>query len=288
MFTGKEDNAQNDFDCFKAELSDADFLAFSEFIYNEFGIKMPPIKRVMLQGRLLKRIRELNMQSYTEYKNYFFSQEGQKKEIFNFLNVVTTNKTDFFREPVHFDFLRNEILPEFVGNNRNLKIWSAGCSSGEEPYTISIVLNEFKTENPLFNFSILGSDISNKVLTNASKGIYAEHKVALIPMDLKKKYFLKSKDRDNPSVRVKPELQKSIALKYVNLMDNHYNVNDSFDVIFCRNVLIYFDRATQERVISKLSQYLKPGGYFFIGHSESLSGMDVPLKHVKPTIFIKE
>lgn len=288
MFKGKEDNVQKDLDCFKAELSDADFLAFSEFIYNEFGIKMPPIKRVMLQGRLLKRIRELNMQSYTEYKNYFFSPEGQKKEIFSFLNVVTTNKTDFFREPVHFDFLRNEILPEYAGNNRSLKIWSAGCSSGEEPYTISIVLNEFKVDNPLFNFSILGSDISNKVLTNASKGVYAEHKVALMPMDLKKKYFLKSKNRENPSVRVKPELQKSIALKYVNLMDNQYDVHDTFDVIFCRNVLIYFDRATQEKVISKLSQHLRPGGYFFIGHSESLSGMDLPLKHIKPTIFIKE
>lgn len=288
MLKGKDDNVQKDFDCFKAELSDKDFVAFSEFIYNEFGIKMPPIKKVMLQGRLLKRIRELNMQSYSEYKKYFFSEEGQKKEIFNFLNVVTTNKTDFFREPVHFDFLRSEILPDYGNANRSLKVWSAGCSSGEELYTISIVLNEFKANNPLFNFSILGSDISNKVLTNASKGVYAEHKVALMPMDLKKKYFLKSKDRDNPSVRVKPELQKSIALKYVNLMDSYYDVNDTFDVIFCRNVLIYFDRATQEKVISKLSQHLKPGGYFFIGHSESLSGMDVPLKHVKPTIFIKE
>ncbi len=288
MFKGKENNVQKDLDCFKAELTEADFKAFSEFIYNEFGIKMPPIKRIMLQGRLLKRIRELNMQSYTEYKEYFFSKNGQEKEVFNFLNVVTTNKTDFFREPVHFDYLRDEILPHFVDNNRSLKIWSAGCSSGEEPYTISIVLNEFKNNNPLFSFSILGSDISNKVLTTASKGIYNEQKVALLPLEMKKKYFLKSKDRENPSVRVKPELQKNIALKYVNLMDNSYNIGDKFDVIFCRNVLIYFDRATQEKVINKLCQYLKPGGIFFIGHSESLSGMNVPLKHIKPTIFLKE
>ncbi|MCU4163238.1 CheR family methyltransferase [Carboxylicivirga caseinilyticus] len=288
MFKGKENNVQKDLDCFKAELSEADFKAFSEFIYTEYGIKMPPIKRIMLQGRLLKRIRELNMQSYTEYKDYFFSKEGQAKEIFNFLNVVTTNKTDFFREPVHFDFLQNQILPQYGETNRGLKVWSAGCSSGEELYTISIVLNEFKAKNPLFNFTILGSDISNRVLTTASKGVYGEHKVALIPLEMKKKYFLKSKDRDNPSVRVKPELQKNIALKYVNLMDNSFDVGDNFDVIFCRNVLIYFDRATQERVINKLCQYLKPGGYFFIGHSESLSGMNVPLKHIKPTIFRKE
>lgn len=288
MLEGKDNNNQRDLDCFKAQLSDADFKAFSEFIYNEFGIKMPPMKRVMLQGRLLKRIRELKMNSYTEYKEYFFSKEGQQKEIFSFLNVVTTNKTDFFRESVHFDFLSSEILPRFVNGSSSFKVWSAGCSSGEEPYTISIVLNEFKAVNPMFNFNILGSDISNKVLTSASKGIYAENKVALLPMELKKKYFLKSKDRDNPSVRVKPELQKNIALKYVNLMDSTYSVNEMYDVIFCRNVLIYFDRVTQEKVINKLCQHLKQGGYFFIGHSESLSGMNVPLKHIKPTIFIKE
>nr|WP_319400360.1 protein-glutamate O-methyltransferase CheR [uncultured Carboxylicivirga sp.] len=288
MFKGKDNNVQKDLDCFKAELSEADFNAFSEFIYSEFGIKMPPIKRIMLQGRLLKRIRELNMQSYREYKDYFFSKDGQQKEIFNFLNVVTTNKTDFFREPVHFDFLRDEVLPQTAANGNSLKIWSAGCSSGEEPYTISIVLNEYKANNPMFNFSIMGSDISNKVLTAASRGVYGEHKVALLPLEMKKKYFLKSKNRENPSVRVKPELQKNITLKYVNLMDNTYDVADKFDVIFCRNVLIYFDRATQEKVINKLCQYLKPGGVFFIGHSESLSGMNVPLKHIKPTIFRKE
>jgi len=278
-----KDNAK-DLDCFKAELSDKDFQAFSDFIYNEYGIKMPPVKRVMLQGRLLKRIRELNMNSYTEYKEYFFSQEGQKKEIFNFLNVITTNKTDFFREPVHFDFLRDEILPKHQGNGF-FKVWSAGCSSGEEPYTISIVLNEHKRLSPNFNYSIHGSDISNKVLTNAAKGIYAENKITLMPLEFKKRYFLKSKDRNNPTVRVKPELQRNIALKHVNLMDNHYDMNETFDVIFCRNVLIYFDRATQEKVISKLCNYLRPGGIFFIGHSESLSGMNVPLEHIKPTIF---
>ncbi|MCU4175875.1 CheR family methyltransferase [Carboxylicivirga sp. N1Y90] len=289
MLENKDLNTnKKELECFKAELSDADFLAFSEFIYSEFGIKMPPIKRIMLQGRLLKRIRELNMLSYKEYKEYFFSPEGQKKEIFNFLNVITTNKTDFFREPIHFDFLRDQILPQYIKNNEALKVWSAGCSSGEEPYTISIVLNEFKAENPTFRFSILGSDISNRVLSNAAKGVYAENKVGLMPMSLKKKYFLKSKDRANPSVRVKPELQSFLSLKYVNLMDGQYDVNETFDVIFCRNVLIYFDRATQEKVISKLCNYLKPGGYFFIGHSESLSGMNVPLKHIKPTIFIKE
>jgi chemotaxis protein methyltransferase CheR len=277
-------------DCFKAELSGKDFIAFSNFIYSEFGIKMPPVKRIMLQGRLLKRIRQLNMHSYTEYKEYLFSEEGQKEEIYNFLNVVTTNKTDFFREPVHFDFLKSNVLPEFISKQQRdaFKIWSAGCSSGEELYTISILMNEFKRENPSFFYSMLGTDISQNVLTKAAKGVYPLNKVDIIPVEFKKRYLLKSKDKENPTVRVRPELQANLNLKYLNLMDSKYtHITEKFDVIFCRNVLIYFDRATQESVINKLSTHLKTGGYFFIGHSESLTGMDVPLQHIKPTIFRK-
>ncbi len=280
-----------DLDCFKAELSTKDFEAFSQFIYTEFGIKMPPVKRIMLQGRLLKRIRELNMNSYTEYKDYLFSKDGQREEIFNFLNVVTTNKTDFFREPIHFDFLKTTVLPEFINQNSRqpIKIWSAGCSSGEELYTLAITLNEFKNINAGFDYSLLGTDISQNVLSKAAKGIYPLNKVDIIPIDLKKKYLLKSKDKANPTVKVRPELQRNLSLKYLNLMDSTYsNINEKFDVVFCRNVLIYFDRPTQESVINKLSSHVKQGGYFFIGHSESLTGMNVPLEHIKPTIFRKK
>ncbi len=278
-------------DCFKAELSEKDFQVFSQFIYSEYGIKMPPIKRIMLQGRLLKRIRELQMSSYSEYKDYFFSKEGQDKELLQFLNVVTTNKTDFFREPVHFNFMNDVVLTAFKNNGINgqpIKIWSAGCSSGEEPYTISIILNEYERLNPLFKFDILGSDISTQMLEKAAKGVYQANKLVTVPMELKKRYFLKSKDPNIHNVRVHPILQKNIRLTYLNLMDNSYSIKETFDVIFCRNVLIYFDRPTQEKVINKLCLQLKPGGYFFIGHSESLSGMDVPLEHVKPTIFKKK
>ncbi|TLX77144.1 chemotaxis protein CheR [Labilibacter sediminis] len=278
-------------DCFKAELSSKDFDAFSNFIYSEFGIKMPAVKRIMLQGRLLKRIRHLKMKSYGEYKDYLFSKEGQKEEIFNFLNVVTTNKTDFYREPIHFDFLKSKVLPEFnaKAGHEPFKIWSAGCSSGEELYTMSITLNEYKRENPTFKFSILGTDISQNVLGKAAKGVYPMNKVDIIPLELKKKYLLKSKSKENQTVKVRPELQSSLSLKYLNLMDASYsNITEKFDAIFCRNVLIYFDRATQESVINKLSSHLKTGGYFFIGHSESLTGMDVPLEHIKPTIFRKK
>jgi len=276
-------------ECFKAELTEKDFQVFSKFIYSEYGIKMPPVKRIMLQGRLLKRIRELGMESYSEYKEYFFSKEGQEKELLHFLNVVTTNKTDFFREPVHFIYLNDHVLPKYIEENnyQTFKVWSAGCSSGEEPYTISMVLNDFLRSNPIFKFSIMGTDISTQMLEKAAKGIYPASRIETIPLELKKRYFLKSKDVNNKTVRVHPQLQKNITLNYLNLMDGSYGIKETFDVIFCRNVLIYFDRATQEKVINKLCLQLKKGGYFFIGHSESLSGMDVPLKHIKPTIFEK-
>ncbi len=280
--------ADSDYDCFRAELSQADFRQFSDYIYEQFGIKMPEIKRVMLQGRLLKRIRQLKMKSYTEYKNYFFSPEGQKNELYNFLSVVTTNKTDFFRESVHFDFLSATALPDFEAQGRhNIKIWSAACSSGEEPYTIAIVMSEYIERHPQLTFSILGTDISANVLEKASHGVYPEKSIEMIPLSLKKKYFLRSKDRENPTVRISPELQKHFQLRYLNLMDASYNINEEFDVIFCRNVLIYFDRETQEKVINKLCSKLRIGGYLFIGHSESMANMEVPLSNIKPTIFKK-
>jgi chemotaxis protein methyltransferase CheR len=279
-----ESNSGNKgFDCFKAELSEKDFQAFSKYIFTEYGIKMPPVKRIMLQGRLLKRIRELKMNSYTEYKEYFFSKEGQERELLNFLNVVTTNKTDFYREPVHFAFLRDHVLPGFAestGFSRPFKVWSAGSSSGEEGYTIAIALNEFKLANPRFRYEILGTDISSQMLQTAARGVYKESKIDMVPIDLKRRYFLRSKDRVNPTVRVVPELQANLKLRYLNLMDSVYDISETFDVIFCRNVLIYFDRITQEKVINRLCRHLSSDGYFFIGHSESLSGMDVQLEHV--------
>lgn len=273
-------------DCFRAELSAEDFRAFSDYIYQQFGIKMPDVKRVMLQGRLLKRIRELKMKSYSEYKRYFFSAEGQRNELYNFLSVVTTNKTDFFREPVHFDFLQNVALPEFMSEGRNrINIWSCACSSGEEPYTMAVVLNEFAEQNPSFAYNLLGTDISRNVLEKAARGVYPEKAIDMIPLELKKKYFLRSKDRTTPTVRVAPILQRNFSLKYLNLMDAVYDISTEFDVVFCRNVLIYFDRETQERVIQKICTKIRKGGYLCIGHSESMSNMDVPLTNIKPTIF---
>ncbi len=272
---------------FEAKMSEKDFNRLSHFIYTEYGIKMPPAKKVMLQSRLQKRLRELNIASYREYTDYVFSKEGES-EIIHMIDVVSTNKTDFFREPAHFEFLTNYVLPEFVQINqsrRPLKLWSAGCSSGEEPYTISIVLNEFLEKQPAFDYSIFATDISTIVLEKAVTAVYHEDRVAMIPMSLKKKYLLKSKDKEQKNVRIVPALRHRVHFQRLNFMDNTYNVNETFDVVFCRNVLIYFDRETQEKVINKLCRNLRKDGYFFLGHSESITSIDVPLRQVKPTVF---
>jgi len=279
-------------DIYKAVMTAEDFKRLSSFIYGEYGIKMPEIKKTMLQSRLHKRLRELNMTTYKAYVEYLFSKEGQQSEVIHMIDMVSTNKTDFFREPVHFDFLHSEILPEIIMGetpNRQVKIWSAGCSSGEEPYTIAISVAEYALMNPgiMFDFSILATDISTRMLRSAVEAIYKESRVEVLPINLKKKYLLRSKDRSNPTVRIIPELRRRVKFQRLNFMDNHFSVADNFDIVFCRNVLIYFDRETQERVINKLCSRLKTNGFFFLGHSESITNFDVPLRQLRPTIFRK-
>ncbi|NOQ24421.1 MAG: chemotaxis protein CheR [Bacteroidales bacterium] len=273
---------------FSAKMTDDDFNRLSEFVFEQSGIKMPPVKKIMLQSRLQKRLRELKITCFKEYADYVFSKEGQRNEIIHMLDVVSTNKTDFYREPVHFDFLNSQVLPEFIQKNKvnyNMKVWSAGCSSGEEPYTIAITLNEFKRSFQKFDYSIMATDISSQILQKAITAVYKEERIVNIPLEIKKKYFLKSKDKDQKTVRVISELRNKTKYQRLNFMSDVYNLTDTFDVIFCRNVLIYFNRETQEQVINKLCSKLKHGGYLFIGHSESILGMNLPLEQIKPTIF---
>jgi chemotaxis protein methyltransferase CheR len=274
---------------FDVKLSSSDFARLSKFIYGEYGIKMPEAKHIMLQSRLQKRLRALKMLSFSQYVDYVFSPEGEG-EIIHMMDVVSTNKTDFFRENQHFEYLYDHVLPEFHEVNRQnfIKVWSAGCSSGEEPYTLAMVMSEYAARNRGFDFQILGSDLSTIVLEKAVTAIYPEDRVADIPYDYKKKYLLRSKDRTKPTVRIVPELRKKASFMRLNFMDSSYDAPSNFDIIFCRNVLIYFDRATQESVINKLCMHLRPGGYFFLGHSESVTGISVPLRQLRPTVFIRE
>jgi chemotaxis protein methyltransferase CheR len=264
-----------------------DFSRISGYIFKELGIKMPPEKQVMLQSRLLKRLSALKIDSFKEYFDFVFSKSSEQQELIMMIDLVTTNKTDFFREPGHFEYLREFALPELLSqkSKRKIKIWSAGCSSGEEPYTLAIVLKEFLEDYPGVDFEILGTDLSMRILEKAYYGIYPADRIANIPLSMKQKYFLKSKKATDNTVRVKRELRSKMKFQRLNFMDDTYAVDYDFDIVFCRNVIIYFERDVQEKVINKLTTHLKSNGHFFIGHSESLTNMNVPLQHVRPTIF---
>ena len=275
--------------CF-SEMSLNDFNRLSNFISSNYGIKMPVEKKIMLECRLQKRMRHLKFSSYHDYCNFIFSKQGLVDEMHNMIDVVSTNKTDFFREQKHFNYLNKNILPAFIGlksSPKMLNLLSAGCSSGEEAYSLAMILNEFKERNPDFDFSILGTDISNIVLNEAKNAIYSANKVEIIPYNLKKKYLLKSKDKTLKKVRIIPEIRAKVKFQRLNLNEDNYNIIKTFDIIFCRNTLIYFDHIVQYKVISKLCQILKTGGYLIIGHSETLFNMKLPLTQVSPTIFKK-
>lgn len=275
---------------FRAEMGNEEFQRFSELIHTEFGIKMPPSKKVLLQSRFQKRLRALGLHSYREYCDYVFSPEGREAERLQLIDVVTTNTTHFFREPKHWDIMNNSILPTLwkrgIGRSLPLRIWSAGCSSGEEPYTLAMILSEFQCQNPGFDFSILATDISNDILQKAMRAVYPMDKADEIPMPMKRKYVLKSKDKINPRIRIDTPLRQKVSFKRLNFMGD-FTLADKQDIIFCRNVVIYFDRDTQVTLFQKLCDNLKPNGYLFIGHSESLSGMPLPLTQVEPTVFQK-
>lgn len=271
---------------YNTELTDKQFVRLSDFIYTNYGIKMPPVKKIMLQSRLHKRLKALGIASFDEYLSYVFDDHSHAEEVVNMIDVVSTNKTDFYREPAHFDFLNETALPHLISKgSKRINIWSAGCSSGEEPYTMAICLSEFAEKNPGTEFFIKATDISTKVLQHAVSGVYAENRIDVIPLALKRKYFLKSKERIDPKVKVIKQLRDRISFQRLNFMDNQYAFNEVFDVVFCRNVLIYFDKKTQEAVIRKQCSKLRQGGFYFLGHSESTAGLDVPLRQIRPTIF---
>ncbi|MCB9500443.1 MAG: chemotaxis protein CheR [Deferribacteres bacterium] len=269
-----------------------DFTRMSQLIQNQFGIKMPQSKKIMLESRLRKRLRVLNMDSFGEYCDLLFSSKGLEVELIHLIDAVSTNKTDFFREAYHFDYLTDRILPRMgsgssSGFSRKCRAWSAGCSTGEEPYTLAIVLSEFAKSYPGFDFSILATDVSKTVLSQAISGVYSHEQIEPIPMLLRKKYLLKSKVKERSLVKIASELRNRVEFRWLNFMDQDFGIKQSFDIIFCRNVLIYFDRPTQERLLLKLCNLLTAEGHIFLGHSESVHGLDLPLTRIENTIYRK-
>jgi len=271
-------------------LSPKDFLRLSGLIYSRCGIKMPEAKKTMLEARLHKRLDYLNLKSFAEYCDFLFSDRGMEQEFVHMIDLVTTNKTDFFREADHFDYLYQTALPELlgcdgVGIRKSLSLWSAACSTGEEPYTLAMVVSEFGEKYQGYRFSVLATDISTRVLETGRSAVYKEEATLPVPTDLKRKYFLRSKDRSKKLVKIAPSLRPHVEFRRLNLMDNTYDVQGPVHVIFCRNVIIYFDRPTQEQLLRRLCRYLAPHGYLFMGHSENLHGMGLPVTQVAPTVY---
>lgn len=244
----------------------------------------------MVELRIRPRLRSLNMASYSEYCEYLFGRSGLADELIHLLDAVTTNKTDFFREPGHFDYLVQEALPDLIARNRNareLRYWISGCSTGEEPYTLAMVLSEYAEAYPGFRFSLLATDIAHSVLEKAMLRFFSADVVNAVPTALRRRYFMRSRDKSSNQLRVVPELRSTIKFRQLNFMDVDYGLAEKVDAFFCRNVMIYFDRPTQQRILQKLSHWLLPGGYAFIGHSETLHGMDLPLVAVAPALYRK-
>jgi chemotaxis protein methyltransferase CheR len=273
-----------------SHLTDRDFRLIAELVGSQVGIKLPEAKRLMLEGRLHKRVRALHCLDLEEYVERLFDAKNFETELVHLIDCVTTNKTDFFREPSHFDFMRDVAVPESLDRRgrgrRPLKIWSAACSTGMEAYTIAMVLDDMTRAGPGFEFRILGTDISTGVLDLARKGIYTRDMIAPVPDEWARRYFLSSRDRSRAEVRVVPELRRTANFRRMNLMDPVYPFDRDVDIIFCRNVLIYFDKPTQRKVVDRLCTHVRPGGYLMVGHSESMvhNGSKV-LKQVQPTIF---
>ncbi len=271
-------------------LSSRDLNRLCRLIYEQSGITLSAEKKIMLEGRLKRRMNGLHLSSYREYCDYLFEGNGHDaEEMVHLIDAVTTNKTDFFREKTHFDFLVTTVLPELTAGDRNARevmIWSAGCSTGEEPYTLAIVLSQYGESHAGFRFRILATDISTRALAKAELGVFPAEVVRPVPAELQRKYFMRSRDRESKLLRVIPELRQMIEFRRLNLMEE-FGMPELADAIFCRNVIIYFDRPTQERLFHKFSRQLAEGGYIFVGHSESLHHMDVPLVAVAPALYRK-
>jgi chemotaxis protein methyltransferase CheR len=259
------------------------------FIIDQYGLKLGPQKKSLLEGRIRKRLKTLGIPSFKEYCDFLFSPKGLESETQLLAHVVTTHKTDFFREPAHFTYLTQNVLPGLAKaqQREHLRAWSAGCSTGEEPYTLAMVLMDYAETNPGLDFSILATDLSGTVIEKAWKGIYDQEDIEPIPMGIRKKYLMRGKDPSQSLYRVAPSLRSRIVFRTLNLMDDAYGIDEDFTVIFCRNVLIYFDRPTQEKLINRFARHLKRGGYLFLGHSETISGLDTPFAYEAATIYRK-
>jgi chemotaxis protein methyltransferase CheR len=282
---------------FKSVLStigDPEFDYIKDLLYKETGIFLAPHKKIMVQSRLNNRLRTLNIASYIDYVSQlkkdpkFAAQEMQE-----LINRLTTNKTDFFRENHHFDFLKNKFFPELEEANKNvtnksLRIWCSASSTGEEPYSLAICVHDFFQSRPGWNLKIYASDIDTAVLKTAQEGIYKADRLDPVSDAMKSKHFIKQTKGDHVFYEAKAHLKSLLEFRQINLLNHPFPFKEKMDLIFCRNVVIYFDKPTQKTLFMQFDEQLKPFGYLVLGHSETMFGISDRFKFLGHTIYQKK
>lgn len=272
----------------KGKISDDQFKFFTEYLSSRYGLRTPPEKRVLLESRLISRLNALKLNSIEEYINHTFKSKDSNDEYQFFVDQITTHKTFFFRENYQFDFLSRNLdsyLRTRSASNQ-LTCWSAGCSTGEEVYTLGMVLHEKKQEIPNLDYKIIGTDISIPSLKKAAKGLFTSE-LENLPARFKEKYFVSIDRPQGKALQFNhAEIKSKIQLGVQNLNNKVFNL-PVCDFIFCRNVTIYFDTATRHEVLGRIVDKIKPGGYLFLGHSETALGTNLPIKGIQPTIYQK-
>lgn len=274
----------NNFDADFTPLSPGEFDQFRKLAYEKFGLDLHSGKEQLVSARLGKKVRELHLRSFKDYYQHVVN-DNTGEALISMIDALTTNHTSFFREPAHFEFLRKIICPALRNRDR-IAVWSAACSSGEEPYSIVFSLLEELGAAAIPKLQVLATDISTRVLGNAKKGVYPTARFRDFSPQQLRQFLLRGEGQWKDWYLVKKELRETVTFQRVNLMEQVSNL-PMFPLIFCRNVMIYFDRTTQEDLVERLSGRLEPGGYLFIGHSESLNGVQHGLQYVQPAIYRK-
>ena len=272
----------------KMSITDREFRQLRDFIHAHTGIALSEHKRALVCSRLAKRLRYHRLNCYADYYNLLTASDPQEQELMAMINAITTNKTDFFREPHHFEFLATEFFPAHRRNpqrSKPLRIWSAGSSSGEEAYSIAMTALETMSPRTDRDVLILASDIDTDMLARAESGVYSVEQAAQIPEDLLHRYFLKGEGECDGHVVAKPVLKSLVRFRRLNLMEEPWPMQEPFDIIFCRNVIIYFDKPTQQRLFRRFAGNLKKDGFLMLGHSEGLHGYADSFRTVGHSIY---
>lgn len=274
------------------DITDKEFFRFSRVIEESSGIKLGVHKKELFKNRLYRRLNLLGLASFSEYFRYVTEIDKTGHELTQMVTAISTNVTFFFREEDHFIYLKNRVIPELLGRKtktgeKKIRCWSAGCSTGEEPYSISITIHESLNTNE-WDVNILATDVSTRVLDVARKGIYKIKALDDLPSQLIKRNFYRGVGDYDGHVMVKERLKEMVRISYLNLMDRSFSFKDRFDFIFCRNVMIYFDKPTQKELLCKFHRHLDDGGHLFLGHSEGLTGTHSGFKYVAPAVYVKQ